>query len=234
MDVLLSGGELPERQARHAKSSFQTRLKELRAAAEEWGVRSSTPEGAVISALIGTIAELGELSDSVAADMGDIVRSAEAVARAKLGTVELEVEKLRVSLVESAAVLNCARAAVADVGLVREGLAKKVAVDMSADILAEMKPHLGRAVILRERDRNWRAYGFASLAALGFVVVGIVIGVWGSSGSSLAEASIDQCAQNPTLSADGHAWCDLSHLPHVSARPAGETSPLTMGPATLR
>lgn len=219
MDALSPGGGPPGKRMPAARIRYDDRLTALREAAQEWGIRPSTPEGAVISALIGAIAETGDLSLSIGTDFAGMVESAERAAADKLKTVEAEVERLRVSLSDSAALIDRAREALSNVDKEREHLAANVARSMAGDIVKALKPQLAAEVTIRNRNRNWQGFGLAALGTLGVVMFGFVLGSWQISGPSVAESAIERCVKAPSLDTTGHAWCDLSSLPHLSLTP---------------
>lgn len=161
-----------------SREDFDSRVADLRASAQEWIVRPHAPEGAVISALIGSIAELGDLAVDTGAALQEIVARAEAGVHARLRVAEEEVARLRWTVGESTEVLKKARNELANVEHDRKKLAAMAVANLTNEIVTMLKPHFVMRTVNISRDWMLRTWVIAGLAGVAIFLSGASVEAW--------------------------------------------------------
>ena len=195
-----------------AQAAYKAKLEALREAALEWGVRPHTPEGAFISAMIGSIAELGTMSLSIGARLEATVQIADVAVDKRLRVAETDVKALQLALHESARLLSDAKQALTKIGADRDQLIREAVATMSKDIMETLqRPLLVRATNLNT-ERLWVRYMTAGAVGIGVLLIGLIMGEVDAAKPSMTEMAIRACAADPVTDGHGHAYCDLRHL----------------------
>lgn len=180
-------------------SEFEQLVAEVKAAAEEWGVKPDTVEGRFVSALLGTTRWLGPLCVAAQA-------RAEAVVRENREATERELAQAREIKHAAEVSLRQARTALISLEVEQENLTVK----MIKETLPLFAERLKDALVIRERrwneDVKRRRFATAGLVALGLVSGGHGVHVWQVWD---ATSGFEWCLWNQ-LQANGHAYCDLT------------------------
>ncbi len=161
-----------------SRVAFERRSADLRAAAQDWLVRPHAPEGAVISALLGAIAELGALTLDTGAALQEVVARAEAGAHARLRLAEEEVARLKWTVGDSVEVLKKARAELGNVELDRKKLAQTAVSSLTSEIVTMLKPHFATRTVNINRDWMVRTWVIAGIVGLVVYLGGALTEAW--------------------------------------------------------
>jgi len=195
-----------------AQAAYKARLNTLREAATEWGVRPRTPEGAFISAMIGSIAELGAMSLSIGARLEATVPIADGALEKRLRIADADVKALQVALHESAHLLSDAKQALTTTGTDRDQLIREAVATVSKDIIETLQRPLMIRTTNLNTERLWARYIVAGAVGIGVLLVGLVMGEVNAAKPGMTEMAIRACAADPVMDGHGHAYCDLRHL----------------------
>ncbi len=210
----------PSASRQQVTAALDARLAELRRAAAQWG-DTDGPEAQMISAMIGTIAEL-----SVVARRMEIAHDA-AGGRVETAVGAWEAKGAKVYN-DMLTVMGQGRAVTEGMAEALARFAKETSGDLPQKAAKMMIPRLAQVlaepirarVSLRNREdllRLWLKAGGAAVGlAFGAMVFGYVMGV---REPSFTDMQVDWCEKNPIVSGD-KGYCDLDRL-----RPAWRSAP---------
>jgi hypothetical protein len=181
------------------RAGFDRRMAEIDASLREWGVQWHEPEGRFISALLGAIAQLGELTSAGCGRMEETVRAARAAAQADL-------EQARELTRHAHASISQARNAQLLLHVERENLVSR----MIKETLPLFAERLKEVLVIRERSWNSdvrrRRYAAAGAVVLAIFLGGYALRAWSESDRL---AAFDRCLAH-AQSAQGHYWCEVT------------------------
>jgi uncharacterized membrane protein YbjE (DUF340 family) len=178
---------------------FKAKLVAVEEAAREWGLRWQEPEGRFVSALLGAIAMLGDLSRAA---QGSI----EAMARQHREAAALELAGAKE--ITRAAEVSLRQARQAQIALVVEK--ENLTLRMIKETLPLFVERLKEALIIREKrwndDIKRRRLATAGLVTLGLVLGGYGLHMWQSWDATNA---LEWCLWHQ-LQGNGHIYCNLT------------------------
>ena len=203
LDALLKG-----EMAVKLRAGFEERLRVLREAADDWGVKPDHPEGAFVSAMIGTQVGFVDVALSFAEGLAAAIADARAMAQ------ESAEQQARATAATQAA-LGLAREAarVLDVEKVR------VTTEMVAKVAPALVEGVRHALVIKEQRFN-RNMEWTRAALVGAAIFALVIGgyTWRTvqDWSLLSRVSYENTALQRCLdtskarTAEGHWLCDMN------------------------
>ena len=190
------------------RAAFEERLRALREAADDWGVKPDHPEGVFVSAMIGTQVGFVDVALSFSEGLAAAVADARVMAR------------------ESAEQQRKATAATQDaLGLARQAAhvleAEKVRVtsEMVAKVAPQLVEGVRHALVIKEQRFN-RNMEWTRAALIGAAIFALVIGgyTWRTvqdwsllSRVSYENTALQRCLDTSTArTAEGHRLCDMN------------------------
>lgn len=213
------GGD-PMPAVERARARLDARLTAIRASAETWGIRSDTPEGSMLSALLGAISEMGEVtvqaSDTMTALVTDFGRDLDR----RRDAAQRSVDQLACAARDGGTLVEQLRVSVDRTQLVRDDLPKRVASVLVPDLSRALTEPIRARLSLRNREDLLRLWLRSGAAAIGLAFVAMVFGyVMGVREPGFTDMQVDWCQKNPIVSGD-KGYCDLDRL-----RPAWRSAP---------
>lgn len=198
---------LSSEMASQLRAGFDERIQALREAAEDWGVKPHHPEGAFVSAMIGTQVGFVEVALGLAAGFEKVIADARTMAKESAKQQQLATAAAQQSL-------KLARSA-ADV---LETEKVKVTTEMIKRVVPELVKGVREAVVIRERRYNryveWRRAILSGAALFGLVISGYIwrtVQDWSLLSQTSYENTAIQRCQDTSLykDANGQLLCQL-------------------------
>ena len=190
------------------RAGFEERLRVLREAADDWGVRPDHPEGAFVSAMIGTQVGFVDVALGFAEGLAAAVADARAMAQESA-------EQQRKATAATQDALGLARQAahVLEVEKVR------VTTEMVAKVAPQLVEGVRHALVIKERRFN-RNLEWKRAALTGAAIFALVIGgyTWRTvqdwpllSRVSYENTALQRCLDTSTArTPEGHHLCDMN------------------------
>ena len=190
------------------RAAFEERLRALREAADDWGVKPDHPEGAFVSAMIGTQVGFVDVALSFAEGLAAAVADARVMAQESA-------EQQRKATTATQDALGLARQAahVLEVEKVR------VTTEMVAKVAPQLVEGVRDALVIREQRFN-RNMEWTRAALTGAAIFALVIGgyTWRTvqdwsllSRVSYENTALQRCLDTSTArTSEGHRLCDMN------------------------
>jgi hypothetical protein len=188
------GGEKPPEWA----AAFERHRENIREAAAEWGVRWNEPEGRFISALVGAMDMVGELSASAQRVLAETTRE---------GRIAAEVDLRKAKEIHKAAQLALTQ--IRNIELAAKAEHETIALQMIDRTMPLFTERLEKVLVVREQRWN-KDVARRRYATAGAVVLAIFLGGFGLSRWETHDmvARMETCLLHP-LQAGGHSYCRI-------------------------
>ena len=190
------------------RAGFEERLRALREAADDWGVKPDHPEGAFVSAMIGTQVGFVDVALSFAEGLAVAVADARVMAQESA-----EHQRRATAATQEALGLAREAARVLEVEKVR------VTTEMVAKVAPQLVEGVRHALVIKEQRFN-RNLEWKRAALTGAAIFALVIGgyTWRTvqdwpllSRVSYENTALERCLDTSTArTAEGHHLCDMN------------------------
>jgi hypothetical protein len=180
-------------------------MKNVQAAAREWGIRQDLMEGKFVSALLGAVEWLGRINQAAQVEFRQIAQKQSDSAKIELARAEALTKATN-------ATIGQARSALINLQVEREN----VIVRMIHETMPIFAEELRKALVIRVSDETSALKLKRSLLA-GLVAIGLFLGGYGVRAWSDRDAvgALDRCLAKPLQAQTAgklHLYCDVTAL----------------------
>ena len=193
----------PPRPTAAGPQDFAVVLKSVQDAASEWGIRADMMEGKFVSALLGAVGWLGQVSQAAQAEFQQAVKLQSDTAKHELARAEALAKATN-------ATLGQARSALIGLQVEREN----VTVRMIHETMPMFATELRKALVIRVNDETL-ALKFKRGLLAGLAVIVVFLGGYGVRAWTDRDAvgALERCLVKPLQAPSGgqlHLYCDVT------------------------